>query len=857
LPSPLRRFSIKLSCSPLRGVHGMAAQDGKMLRNSSNRWLALVYAATIFVSAFLLFQIQPMISKAILPWFGGTPAVWTICLLFFQTLLFAGYSYAHFTNTWLRPWQQAIVHICVIIVALALLRVLPDSSQQPRGDADPTSAILVLLAITIGLPYFVLSSTGPLLQAWFARSFPGRTPYRLYALSNVGSLLALLSFPFLFERQFDLAQQGRLWAIGFIAFAFLCAYAAWCVRHLELSPQGVAGVEAQQSPQLEAVAGLEVRDESIEQPSGGSPSARPQPPEAPDEEPSATRCFLWLALPAFASVVLMATTNHISTDVAVVPLLWVVPLALYLLTFIIAFDRPSWYWPKLTALLTLLFLYPTSAIYKNNNVGWLYLYKCGMTGRTIETAANAFHGNDGSGATASSSGGPRTYVGFRTALVVNFATMFGICLLCHGQLARLRPSPRYLTTYFLMMSAGGALGGIAVSLIAPHVFKTIFEWQIAIFVAAIGAIGILLYAIVGRAVEYDDESTQKSGFVIPAFAARLLLVLMLVPTAFFILDLMEYLFSPHRGIIYQSRNFFGSLAIREEDADDAKKHALILLNGTTLHGTQFMAPERRGLPTSYYGKPSGVGLVLDWFHNNPPPGGVRIGDVGLGAGTLAAYALKSDHITFYEINPTVIDISTSGKYFAYIADARARGAHCDIKLGDARLTLQRELASPPHSGAGAGEGKNKLKLAEGVLPYHVLVLDAFSGDAVPTHLLTAEAMKIYLPHLATAAEMEVDGALLIHVSNRYLELDRVVRGAAEYIGFECVEIHSAEVNAQSINSADWVVLTHNKGLLAALAPHAAKPEPDEKPPVLWTDAHSSLFEILRQPPPTAQRASAR
>jgi hypothetical protein len=840
-----------------------------MSASSRNSALAVTYAATIFVSAFLLFQIQPMISKAILPWFGGTPAVWTICLLFFQTLLFAGYTYAHVTNTWLRPWQQAMAHICVIIVALALLRVLPDSSQQPRGDADPTSAILVLLTITIGLPYFVLSSTGPLLQAWFARSFPGRTPYRLYALSNVGSLLALLSYPFLFERHFDLAQQGRLWSVGFIAFAFLCAYAAWCVRHIEASPAGaghgedafqklgVAGVEVPPSPQLEAVAGLEVREETYTGPSGGSPSARPQPPNA---EPSATHCFLWLALPAFASVVLMATTNHISTDVAVVPLLWVVPLALYLITFIIAFDRPSWYWPKLTAVLTLLFLYPTCAIYKNNNVGWLYLYKCGMTGHTIKTLndmlpSDATTEEDSTTAAAKSGKGPGFYVGFRSALVVNFATMFGICLLCHGQLARLRPAPRFLTTYFLMMSAGGALGGIAVSLIAPHVFQSIFEWQIAMFAAAVAAIGIVLYAVVSRAVADNGDAAQTAGAGLSGVVPRLLLVLMFVPTAFYILDLCEYLFSTRAGLIYQSRNFFGALAIRESEPEDSKKHELVLLNGTTLHGSQFMAPERRGQPTSYYGTPSGIGIVLNWFHANRPPGGVRIGDVGLGAGTLASYALKFDHITFYEINPTVIDISTSGKYFTYISDARARGAFCDIRLGDARLTLQRELATnpPADSETNTEKGKSKSQLAAGQLAYHVLVLDAFSGDAVPTHLLTEEAMKIYLPHLATEANMGVDGALLIHVSNRYLDLDRVVRGAAESIGFNCIEIHSDAIENQSINSADWVVLTHNKALLAALAPHAAKHEADEKDPILWTDAHSSLFEILRRPPPAAKR----
>src|SRR4051812_3543117 len=382
---------------PLRcGLNSMAAHYENSPSTTTNRGLALVYAATIFTSAFLLFQIQPMISKAILPWFGGTPAVWTVCLLFFQSLLFAGYAYAHFTSAWLRPSQQAGLHVLVLIAALALLNVLPDSTLQPRGDADPTTAILTILAVTIGLPYLVLSATGPLLQAWFARSFPGRTPYRLYALSNVGSLLALLSYPFLFERQFDLSGQARLWSIGFIAFAFLCAFAAWRLRKV---PEAGAG----KSPRFEAVAGIEPHSDVI-------------PVEV--AEPKAGHLLMWLLLPAFASIVLMATTNHISTDVAVVPMLWIVPLALYLLTFIIAFDRPGWYWPTTIAILTLIAIYPASALYKNNNVGTIKLYKCGMTGRVIESVAEVFRKTPEESETPDTDG-PRVKIGFRTALFVN------------------------------------------------------------------------------------------------------------------------------------------------------------------------------------------------------------------------------------------------------------------------------------------------------------------------------------------------------------------------------------------------------------------------------------------------------
>jgi hypothetical protein len=827
------------------GVNRMAAHYDNTSANTTNRALALVYAATIFTSAFLLFQIQPMISKAILPWFGGTPAVWTVCLLFFQSLLFAGYAYAHFTNAWLRPGQQAALHVVLLIAALALLNVLPSSTLQPRGDADPTRAILTILAVTIGLPYLVLSATGPLLQAWFAHSFPGRTPYRLYALSNVGSLLALLSYPFLFEREFDLTGQSRLWSAGFIAFAFLCAFAAWRVRKTSV---GQAVLD--HPPPLESVAGVE-------------PHAASVPVEV--SEPRAGHVLMWLLLPAFASIVLMATTNHISTDVAVVPLLWIVPLALYLLTFIIAFDRPTWYRPTTIAVLTLLAIYPASALYKNNNVGTIRLYKCGMTGRTIQTIANLFQKTSDKDldddADASESEGPHVKVGFRTALLVNFATMFCICLLCHGQLARLKPPTRYLTAYYLMMSAGGALGGIAVSLVAPHVFHTIFEWQLAIFTAAICAAGIILSAVVTRAVgrctphapregihhaTTRELSRTERGDYTPSLWPRYLLIALLFPFSFIFLDLTEYLFSRRAGAVYESRNFFGALTIKESDPADPADDELTLLNGTTIHGSQFVSNQLRGTPTTYYATTSGVGLVLNYFHANRPPGGVRIGDVGLGAGTLAAYALKFDSIRFYEINPTVIDISTSGKWFTYVSDCKKRGAHCDIKLGDARLSLQNEAdsSSPPRSGEGPGEGQSTSR-TEKILPYHVLVLDAFSGDAVPTHLLTAEAMDIYLPRIASEANMGVDGALLIHVSNRYLDLDRVARGAAQHIGFECLQIRSEANDAQSINSADWVVLTKNKALLAKLRPSATQPLPDDKPPVLWTDAHSSLFEILR------------
>jgi hypothetical protein len=581
-----------------------------------------------------------------------------------------------------------------------------------------------------------------------------------------------------------------------------------------------------------------------------------------DSEPSGSHILGWLILPAFASIVLMATTNHISTDVAVVPMLWIVPLALYLLTFIIAFDRPSWFWPTTIAVVTLVAIYPTSALYKNNNAGTIRLYKLGMTGRCIQSAVELVKTTGTEGEDANIGEGPKVQVGFLTALIVNFAAMFGICLLCHGQLARLKPSTNYLTAYYLMMSAGGALGGITVSLIAPRVFHTIFEWRLAIFIAAVACIGMILSHVVGRmfAAATANVPTAAPSTLHPATAVtlhseplslwpRFVLLGLLLPFAFVMLDLTEYLFAPRKSVVYESRNFFGALTICETDPQDLDKDEIILLNGTTRHGTQFVADDRRTLPTSYYAHHSGIGLVLDYFRENRPPGGIRIGDVGLGAGTLAAYAQKFDHIVFYEINPTVVEISTTGKWFTYVSDCKRRGARCEVRLGDARLTIQKEVeamtrANETSSLPRSGEGRPTINSRK-QLPYHVLVLDAFTGDAVPTHLLTTEAMDIYRPLIATKEEMDIDGALLIHVSNRYLDLDRVARGCAEHLGFECLEVRSTGDEAQSINSADWVLLTKNKDLVAKLSPKAAKPSADDKPPVRWTDAHSSLFEILR------------
>jgi hypothetical protein len=778
-----------------------------MTGDKNHRWLTLIYAAAIFLSAFLLFQLQPLITKRILPWFGGGPAVWTTCLLFFQTLLFAGYTYAHFSNWRLTPQKQAIVHFALLLAACGLaIGILPDENWQPRGDENPLSLILLTLSACVGIPYFVLSATGPLLQAWFARAFPGRSPYRLYALSNLGSLLALVTYPFLFEPMLPLPRQAILSSIGFIAFAILCAYTAYRSRVSPIEDSPRRRREFESRP---AVSTVEPRD---------SPTvARPRP----------TQYFLWLILPAFASIVLMATTNHVSTDIAVMPFLWVAPLALYLLTFIVAFDRPDWYRPVLIAAFTLIAIWLTGLVDKNN-VGPIKPSEFGTIGQLyFDFTAPQPQGAWGNAPDASTGALPQppTRVQepiFRISstqfLVVNFAAMFGICMLCHGELVRQRPDPKYLTSFYLMIAAGGALGGAFVTLVAPRLFKTYLEWELSLFIAAVAAIGILLRKLVTSTFRDDADSALWRPFV---FAP-----LILFPSAIALLDLTQFLQYPSEGVVFRERNFFGTLAVRERNPKDPVSRNFLLRHGVIAHGAQFTNPARRKQPTTYFSETSGIGRTLRFYQQHRPPDGLRLGIVGLGVGTLAAYAEQGDSITFYEINPAIIDIADHGPWFTYLSDCRARGAKCEIKLGDGRLTLQRELP-----------GNN----------FHLLALDTFSGDSVPVHLLTVEAFQIYLAHLSgeSASAGGLPGAIVVNVSNRYVNLEPVMQGIAERFNLHWLRIHNRSNSAQAIYSADFIILTRNDALIDFLTTFSVTPTKKPQPPILWTDTHSSLFDILK------------
>ncbi len=678
--------------------------------------------ALSLLSAFLLFQVQPVISKFILPWFGGSPGVWTTSMLFFQVLLFAGYAYAHGLTRLPRRWQW-MLHGALVLAAVCALPIEPDIKWKPNGDEDPVGRILLVLLATVALPFFVLSSTSPLVQVWCSRAGENRNPWRLYALSNLGSLAALLSYPFWFEPRWDVVDQTRMWSVAFVAFALL----SWHAAH---------------------------RD------------SRTLPAEpAADEEAASTavppsiwlRC-LWVALPAVASVLLLATTNHLCQDVAVIPFLWVLPLALYLLTFIICFERARWYVRPLLAPLAMLALFAAGTHESLKEVAWLHL---------------------------------NLTPGFQQEIALISAAMFLGCMVCHGELVRLKPHPTHLTEFYLLMSAGGAAGGLFVSLAAPRLFKTYAEWPLALGVTYILAVIVLL-----RVVWVARAWWRRVALVaIPAVAIALGL------------SFAELATPKAQPALETVRSFYGVVSVLEET--DKKGAAWrTLYHGSIIHGYQFLAPEWRNEPLSYYGRDTGIGRALLTLKGRP---GARVGVVGMGSGTVAAYGERGQVFRFYDINPDMVRIAR--QHFYFLEEMETRGGTIEIAIGDARQNLEREPAQR----------------------FDVMLLDAFSGDAVPVHLLTREAFQVYLRHLNPG------GIIAVHVSNRYLALAPVIESLAISIPMKTTRI-STPLEGFHENSS-YVLVTNNEAFLTATPGEpAAANEPMEPAP--WTDKRSNLFEIF-------------
>ena len=714
-----------------------------------------VYAVTIFLSALLLFQVQLVIGKYILPWFGGTPAVWTTCMLFFQVLLMAGYAYSHVVATRLTARRQGWVHGVLLAVSAALLvgqllvwrtPILPSAEWKPDGAALPLARILAILVVGVGLPFFVLSTTSSLVQAWFSRTHPGRSPYRLYALSNAGSLLALLSYPFVVEPSLALRSQAMGWAAGYVVFAVLCGYLA--VASARGGARGAGGsvlAPAQENAPAPAASGA---------PAGG---------RGEEVRPTFLVRTLWLVLPAFGSVLLLATTNRICGDIGVVPLLWVLPLALYLVTFIVCFDRPGWYVRP---------VFVVAALVAAGGVAFVLFEPTGTLTFLPLIAAYGF------------------------ALLVG-------CMICHGELVRLRPAPQHLTAYYLTLAAGGAVGGLFVGVVAPYVFDRLWELYI-------GYWGTTAALVVAMLRDRGSCLNGRHGWLWRHVARTAV-------TAVAIASVLAVpYFDPQA--VRRIRNFYGILRVEEENADDPQEHALVLRHGRIMHGSQFQDPALRHTPTTYYTEESGVALAI---LNHPAravgPDGrshMRIGVVGLGTGTLAAYGRAGDTIRFYEINAAVVGLSQGrGASFTYLDDSPAR---IEIALGDARLSLERE---PPQQ-------------------FDVLAIDAFSGDAVPVHLLTVEAFQAYLRHLAPG------GVLAVHTSNTFLDLDRVVQAQADHLGLRVVAMDSP-IDKEEQYWATWMLLVRDGHVLDAPAIRAAPHNDRVKSVRLWTDDYSNLLEVLR------------
>jgi hypothetical protein len=677
--------------------------------------IGVVPALTVFLSAFLLFQVQPLIGKYILPWFGGAPGVWTTCLLFFQVALLAGYAYAHLVVSRLSPRTQALLHAALLLGVLLTLPIIPAERLKPPDPANPSGRIILLLALTVGLPYFALATTAPLLQAWVARIDPRVAPYRLYALSNFASLLALVSYPFVIEPLMSRREQAWAWSGLFVLFAVGCAYCAWRAARRK-------------------------------------PPPGPPPDEAASEPaevaPSAYRRFMWVALPACASALLLGTTNTLTQDVAPVPFLWVLPLALYLLTFVLAFDHPRWYSRRVLGPL-------------------MVLAAAAMAWAMRQTLHNISIGQ---------------------MLVVYSGGMFVACLLCHGELARLRPHPRHLTAYYLAISAGGALGGAFVSILAPVLFTRYLEFGLSLWACC-----ALLLVIAAT-----DERSRLRRLRPPL--AWVALIGGMATLGYFVwaADVIE----PGAVLVRRTRNFYGVLRVHELKTKTDPPHTMRTLHhGRVMHGMQIVDDETlRRAPRAYYGPRSGVGQALQRLEKRPAR---NIGVIGLGAGTLAALARPGDRLTFYEIDPGVLEVAQS--HFDYLRDARAT---VDVVMGDARLSMERQ---PPQE-------------------FDLLVLDAFSGDAVPVHLLTREAFAIYRRHVRD------DGLFAFHISNRHLDLRPVVAGLAQAQGLKVFFISSDPQRGDVAEfPSTWAVMGRS--------PTPQTPRGDE---ILWTDDRADLLSILKR-----------
>jgi hypothetical protein len=688
-------------------------------------------AATVFASAFLLFLVQPIIAKQILPWFGGNASVWTVCMVFFQLVLLGGYAYADIVVRRLTPRAQALLHSALLAASLAFLPILAAESWKPGPDSEPTARILLLLVTTIGLPYFLLSTTGPLVQAWFARSFPAATVYRLFALSNFASLLALIAYPPLIEPAITLQAQSYAWSAVYVLFVALCAASAW---------------SAAKSPSLV--------------------SEKPTPEKKTEHQAPATWDYLlWLALSALGSLLLLAVTSHVTQNVASVPFVWILPLVLYLLSFILVFDvggargKSGWY-ARGWALPLLFVLLSAMAYYLSQNLGVMKI---------------------------------------RYSIALYCAGLFVACMFCHGELAAMRPAPNYLTRFYLMISIGGAAGGLFVGLVAPRIFSIFLELPLAL--VACGALATMLTWRTARSAIKDRAraSTGKRLLAVPALA--------LAVTAGAGWHAWQYLDYIRSDALLMTRNFYGTLRVKEYDRGGSGEVSRALVHGVINHGWQYTDPGLRKEPISYFGPGSGIARALDFYNGRPR----RVGVIGLGVGVFVAWGKPGDYFRIYELDPDVVKIAR--EQFWYLTDSQAK---IDLVTGDGRLNMERD---PPQN-------------------FDLISVDAFSSGSIPIHLLTREALQAYRRHLAPG------GVIVYNVTNRFVNLAPQLKLVAEAEGMKILLV-SDDPSEDKYSGTSYVLVTENETLVADK--RFADAEDIEPIPGLqtWTDAFNNLFKVVR------------
>jgi SAM-dependent methyltransferase len=662
-----------------------------------------LYGLTIFLSAFLLFVVEPMAAKQLLPTLGGSSAVWTTCLVFFSVTLLFGYLYAHWISTNFQPIRQAIIHIVLLTAALMTLGI----HVRPGPTAvsyHPAVTVFRVLVTVIGLPYLALSATTPLLTAWYAGSFGSDSPYRLFALSNLASLLAVCSYPLLIEPGLTMRQQTGLWSGGFLLFAVLCGAIAWQGR----------------------------RRIALPMPEPAALSGHPEP--------------FWFLLALGGGMMLTAVTSHMSANLAAIPLLWLPPLALYLLSFILAFQG-----------------------------AWLPVRQSMLRFVLVAVASMAYMLRD-----------IRALLPIAVSVPLFLVALFIVCFFLHGELYARRPATAGMTRFYLVAAAGGAAGTLLVGVIAPLVLRANYDL----------ACTLMVVALIALAATWQDGWGLRMLWTVGVTAAIVVLST----------QIRQY----DDDAVALMRNFYGTLRVRETHLPPQSDTDRQLLNGTIEHGAEWFAPQFLGQPLTYYATNSGLGLAMRLCCGAGPK---RVGVIGLGTGTVAAYGNAGDVIRFYEINPPVERLARH--WFTFLHDSPAK---IDVVLGDARLSLASE---PPQN-------------------FNVIVVDAFSGDAIPVHLLTREALALYRRHLRP------DGIIVLHVSNQYIDLEPVVAGIAGDAGLRAVSVHSHGDEQTGLYYADWILVTANQAFLDQ--PEVINngfPTPLKPGARLWTDNYSSVFPLLK------------